>query len=188
MKALRILAFVLSMILATSPAFAVGFGGINFDGEPYITFDHTTSSFYLTMPEIQAGDLQGWVKWKLNLSNAGWEPVAAGLESDIHGTSTASGNYVYDPQRGVIIFNVQNTDFVGCGLNWGVQVWFISALTPGTVIMSNPLEGGELTMTRQGEGSGILGTWNTIIGSNTFTVTLNGDGTFTALATIVQCD
>lgn len=187
MKALRILVFVLGMILATSPAFAADLGGLDFVGEPYVTFDPNTTSYYMTTPEVQVGNIKGWVKWKLNFNSLSWDIVAAGLESDIHGTSTASGNYVFDSQRGVIVLDVQNTDFVGCGFSPGVQVWFISAATASTITISDPFEEGGVIATRQGGGSGILGTWSATIESNPLVITFNGDGTFTGLATIFQC-
>jgi hypothetical protein len=187
MKALKILVFVLSMILVTSPAFAVGFGGLNFEGEPYITFEPANVSFFFTTPEIKLGDYQLWVKWKLNLSNLSWEIFAADLESNVSGESTASGNYFFDLQRGVLILDVKNTNYVGCGFNYGVQVWFVSSLTSTTIVISSPFEGSEIALTRQGGGSGILGTWSAMMDSNTMSVTLNGDGTFTGVANIVQC-
>jgi hypothetical protein len=140
----------------------------------------------LTTPEIKLGDIRGWVKWKLNLSNVSWEIVAADLESNLHGISTASGHYVYDPQRHVLILDVENTDSLGCGFNYGVQVWFVSSVTLTTMVISNPLDEGEITLTRQGGGR-YPGTWNAMLEPNTIFVTLNGDGTFTGVASIVQC-
>ena len=136
------------------------------------------------------GDIRGWAKWKLNLSNAGWEIVAADLESNVHGTQTSSGNYVYDPQRDVIILDVQNTDYLGCGINKSVQMWFVSSVTSTTMtIIVNLLdeESQEITLTRQGGESGILGTWNALVESNSFFITFNADGTFIGQVNVVQC-
>lgn len=86
--------------------------------------------------------------------------------------------------------DVEYTDYVGCGFNWGVQVWFISAVTPSTMTISNPLDAemGEITLTRQGGGAGILGAWNVATESITFSITFNDNNTFIGEANIDQCN
>ncbi|MEJ2684996.1 MAG: hypothetical protein P8Z71_11450 [Candidatus Sulfobium sp.] len=187
MKALTVVVIAVSVILASSVAFAVGNDQVEITGTPYVTYDSATSAFFLIIPEIQAGEVKGWVKWRLDFGNISWEIVAADLQSNVRGTQTSSGHYVYDSQRGVLILDVENTDFLGCGLSKGIEVWFVSFTSSTMMTISNPLGEEVLTLTRQGAGIGIVGTWNAAVGPDTYSVILNNDGTFSGIANIAQC-
>ena len=152
---------------------------------------YENGDYYLTIPQIEVGDIQGWVKWKMNWSNAAWEVVNAGLTPAVKGEFYANGRYVYNSQNGVLFLYYQNTTFLDCGpVKKGLDAYIVTSLDSTTMKWSSWYPGDDLrlTWTRSSGTSGdIVGTWSGTMGPNTYSATTNADGTFSVTGNIVQC-
>ena len=103
---------------------------IHFNSGGSVDYNFATGEYLLTIPEIQVGNIEGWVTWKLNLANgAAWEIQSLGLTRDIQGQTNGNGRYVYDSQRQVLVMEVMGSDYKGCGLERGTNVLFVTSLT-----------------------------------------------------------
>ena len=122
------------LILSYLPSFADG--PINFDALGNVTYEN--GEYYLNIPEVEVGELEAWVRWKLNFNNAGWDIVDFGLTSDVKGPVNAGGEYIYNSEKGVLIGKTKWSNYKGCGLNVGTDVLFVSSITSTTMTWYEP--------------------------------------------------
>lgn len=181
------------LVLAYSAASADTGGPIKLDeNSPFVAYE--SGEYYLIVPELEigGGEVDYWVKWKLNFNNAGWDLYDYGLTSSATGSRTASGNYIYNSQKGVLIAEIKRSEFLGCGVETGTQVWFLSPITQTSMIWTdpeNPEENDQIIWTRSSGISGdIVGTWNSNVRQNSYSVTFYPDRSLTIVGNIVQCD
>jgi hypothetical protein len=176
------------LVLAYSPAFADG--PADFDNKG-INVTYENGEYFLTIPEIDIGDVEFWAKWKLNYNTIGWDFVGYGLTSDVKGEKSASGDYIYNSQKGVLIMEIDWSTFIECGVMVGTFVQFVSPITSTTMTWTDPdpQDADEIIWIRSSGTSGdITGTWSMSKESNTYSVTFNSDGSFTVVGNIGQCD
>lgn len=198
MKARVLTIIALTLFVLTIVPSSATEGPINFvDNRPVITYEN--GDYFLTISEIQttisSQAVEGWVKMRLNLQNgplnAQWQLVVAGLTSNVKTTNTASGRYIYDAGRGVLLLFTDNSlNYFGCGFTPGTDVFIISPITATTATITevSPEDTTEIPLTRQsGIAGNITGTWNFDLEPNTGSITFNADGTFTGIMNIVQC-
>ena len=178
------------LILSYLPSFADG--PINFDALGNVTYEN--GEYFLTIPDVEVGEFEAWVRWKLNFATAGWDLVDLGLTSDVTGPFNAGGEYIYNSEKGVLIVDTEWSNYKGCGLDVGTEVWFVSNITSTTMTWYEPHspidyeDNDNITWSRSSGISGdIIGTWNTSVRQNSYSVTVNSDGSFTIVGNIVQC-
>jgi len=188
MKKAVLWAMVFTLFVFTS-SLSFADGPIDFPSCGNISYEN--GNYYLTIPQIEVGDIQGWVKWKMNWANAAWEVVNAGLTPAVKGEFYANGRYIYNSQKGVLFVYYQNTTFLDCGpVKKGLDAFIVTSLdsTTMTLISWYPGDDLQLTWTRSSGTSGdIVGIWSGTDGPNTYWGTFNADGTFSLTENIVQC-
>ncbi len=175
------------LVLAYSPAFADGPADFDNDG---INVTYENGEYFLTIPDIDIGDVEFWAKWKLNFSTIGWDLIGYGLTSDVKGEKSASGDYIYNSQKGVLIWEINRSTFIECGVMVGTFVQFVSPITQTSMTWTDPdpEDSDQIILTRSSGTSGdIVGTWNTSVGQNSYSVTFNSDRSLTIVGNIVQC-
>lgn len=178
------------LILSYLPSFADG--PIDFDALGNVTYEN--GEYFLNIPDVEVGEFEARVRWKLNYVTAGWDLVDLGLTSDVTGTFNAGGKYIYNSEKAVLIVENEWSNFKGCGLDVGMNVWFVSNITSTTMTWYEPQspidyeDNDNITWSRSSGTSGdIVGTWNAFLEPNSYFVTFNSDGYFTVVGNIVQC-
>ncbi len=102
---------------------------------------------FLTIPEISSGTVQGWVTWKLNFGTISWDLEDFGLTADVPklGSRTANGRYLYHAQKSIVVIDIEFSDFLGCGIDRGIEVLDVSGITDTALNFTivEPLEAGD---------------------------------------------
>lgn len=182
---------VMALVLVVSPGPA---GAQVSFSQGYVVMD--SAGVFLTIPEIRLGQLKGWVTWKLNPGNAAWEVSTAGLADQVPamGPRTATGHYVYFPQKSLVVLEVSSSNFLGCGVDVGILPLDIQALSATQMTVSPVSPGdptGDIAVPCTAEGGntgGILGAWRCALGpAGTLLVTFNPGSTFTITGNMVNC-
>ncbi len=154
------------------------------------------NDFFLTIPEIRSGSVQGWVTWKLNLGTIAWDLVDVGLTVDVPklGPRTANGRYLYHAQKSIVVIDIESSNFLGCGLERGIEVLDISGITDTALNFTivEPLEAGDplsIFCTRAGGAAGdIVGVWSCDLGDvGSLTLDMKQDRTVTITGVMQNC-
>lgn len=150
--------------------------------------------FLLTIPEISSGTVQGWVTWKLNFGTIAWDLVDFGLTADVPklGPRTANGRYVYNAAKAVLVLDIEFSNFLGCGIDRGIEVLDVSGITDTalTFTIIDPLEELQPVLcTRAGGAPGdIVGSWSCNLGdAGSLTMDLKQDRTVTISGVMQNC-
>lgn len=157
-----------------------------------------TGKVTLTLPakkhKVKFGDMEGYAvvsprNGKKNvLVKAGKTTTVEGTYKAATGTYTASGTYTWNSTKGKLTFNTTKTDFVCEGPELGTETHTGVTITSTTITWSD--DGSPTTWTRSSGTSGdIVGTWTSTDSEtgNSWTLTFNADGTFSATGNIVKC-
>jgi len=101
-------------------------------------------------------------------------------------TYTASGNYVYNPDTGMLVLTFVLSDFIGCGPTVGDENKNVDSITATTMHWVED----NMTWTRDsGTADDILGTWDWVDeDGNAYEITFNNDFSMDIVAEIVDCD
>ena len=158
-----------------------------------IDYNSATGEYFMVMPAIDIAGQEYWAKWRANLNTRGWELVGGGLSTSALGQQSASGKYLYDPSKGVLVLRVDQSSFVGdCAGIWiGTQVFYtnVTSTTLTLTDFEGVFDGGEPDTTQltriSGAGTGIVGSWGH--NGDDFILTLNQDNTFTLSGTVTEC-
>jgi hypothetical protein len=101
-------------------------------------------------------------------------------------TFTASGNYTYNPDTGMLVLTFVVSEFIACGPAVGDEFEDVDSITATIMHWVDD----DLTWTRDsGTADDILGTWNYVDeDGNAYEITFNNDGTMIVVADIIDCD
>ena len=146
---------------------------------------------YLTVPNVEVNGTNFWAKWKLDLNGYNWDFINYGLVSSAIGTRTASGKYIYNAEKGLLIYKFDQSDFYSCGPTVGTGVWFVSPITETSMTWTDPAPRETDLPFELSRSSGVsgdpTGTWNFSSGPNNYSTYVNSDGTITVIGDIVEC-
>lgn len=157
-------------------------------GKQFIT--QIGDDHYLVVEDIDFSGAAFWAVWKLNESNANWELFISGEPTP--GEKSASGNYVYDSSKDILIWNINFSLFLGCnGPSTGTSVFFYELTEPSLRLTS--IEMGNknadiLELTRvSGSAGQIPGQWSMTSGPNNYLIIFNADGTMSLSSNVEKC-
>jgi len=171
---------------------------LNGYGETPFKFPETDNQFitqigddhYMVVEHLRLNGARFWGVWKLNESNANWELVYSGEPTP--GEKSASGNYVYDSSKEILIWNINFSLFLGCnGPNAGISVYSYNLSEPSLRLTSIGVgiksdENIELTRVSGSPGQ-IQGQWSMGEGLNSYLLNLNTDGTMYMSGNVQEC-
>ena len=106
--------------------------------------------------------------------------------NNIPQTFTATGNYTYNPDTGMLVLTFVASDFIACGPSVGDEFEDVDLLTATIMHWVD----NDITWARDSGTAGeILGTWDYVDeDGNVYEITFNNDGTMTVVADIIDCD
>jgi len=106
--------------------------------------------------------------------------------NNIPQTYTASGTYTYNPDTGVLVFNLTSSNFTGCGPDEGQETINVDSLTATTMHWIED----DMTWTRDsGKAGDITGTWDWVDeNGNAYEANVDGDGAIVVIGEVVDCD
>jgi len=187
-----------ALIMALFLVVAISLVSLNSYAETPFEFPETDSLFitqigddhYMVVEEMLFNGTGFWAVWKLNKSNVKWELLYFGEPTP--GEKSASGNYVYDASKDILIWSINFSLFLGCnGPHAGISVYSYDLSEPlltltsiGVGIKSD--ENIELTRV-SGSPQQIQGQWSIGSGPNSYLLNFNADGTMSMSGNVQEC-
>ena len=159
----RVLCTLVLLVLgAVVPLDVTAEGPIGFDSTGAVTY--VNGEYYLTVPEVNIAGTDFWVIWKFNWTNAAWDLFAGDLTANVKGRRTASGRYIFNAEKRILILDFTSSDFQGCGPRVEESTMYVESLSATTLRLREPFDDFSLTMIRPKGSPGdviILGYQNT---------------------------
>jgi hypothetical protein len=177
---------------------AISLVTLNCYGQTPLEFPKTDKQFitqvgddhYLVVEDLDFSGAAFWAVWKLNKSNANWDLFIYGEPTP--GEKSASGNYVYDSSKDILIWNINFSLFLGCnGPSTGTSAFSYELSEPSLRLTS--IEVGKkkdetLELMRvSGSAGEIPGQWSMTSGPNNYLINFNADGTMSLSGNVQEC-